>query len=115
MPPLAARALLGAALLPFLWFALRDQLLHLRVRKVTAGENALHAVMFVLMMIIIGRAFLFQAGVVFAVLPLFLVFGGVDEYVFHRRIPEAEHDMHAKGHFALLCFVAVFGALVWVR
>jgi hypothetical protein len=36
-----------------------------------------------------------------------LVFGGLDEFVFHHALPARESDLHAKGHFALFGFVAV--------
>jgi len=109
------RVLLGASLLPFLWFAARDQLLHLRARRVSLPENLLHLLLGMLMAIVLGRAFLFDTKWMAVALLLFVVCGALDEYVFHRRIPEVEHDVHAKEHFALLFFVAVFAALVWVR
>jgi hypothetical protein len=115
MSPTAARLLLGASLIPFLWFALRDQLLHFSVRRVSIAENVLHVFLGVLLTIVIGRALLFQTRRMAIALILFVGCGAVDEYVFHRRIPEAEHDVHAKEHFALLLFVAVFAAIIWVR
>ena len=37
--PAAARVLLAGSLLPFLWYAIRDQVLHVTVRKVSIAEN----------------------------------------------------------------------------
>jgi hypothetical protein len=39
----------------------------------------------------------------------------VDEFVFHRGLPASEHDVHAKEHFALFIFIAVFGVLARAR
>ncbi len=113
--PAAARLLLAGSLVPFLWYAIRDQVLHVTVRKVSVTENIIHALLAVLLTIVIGRAFLFHTKWVAVALLLFVATGSFDEYVFHRRIPESEHDVHAKEHFALLFFVAVFAAIVWVR
>jgi hypothetical protein len=110
-----ARVLLGLSLLPFLYYAGRDQLLHFRVRRVSIAENVLHLVLGVLLAIVIGRAILLQPRPAALALLLFVICGAIDEYIFHRGIPELEHDVHAKEHFALLFFVAVFGALTWVR
>jgi hypothetical protein len=115
IPDAAARAILAAALAPFLYFAGRDFRLHLRVRKVPAAENLLHLALGVLLAGALARAFLFRgAEAAFAVLA-FAALGAVDEFVFHRGIPAEEHDVHAKEHFALFVFLAVFGALVHLR
>ena len=110
-----ARILLGLALLPFLYFAARDQVLHFTVRRVSMAENVLHLALGILLAAVIVRAFLFR-GQSFALGVLaFAVAGSVDEYVFHRGLPASEHDVHAKEHFALFVFVAVFGVLVQLR
>jgi hypothetical protein len=110
-----ARLLLGLSLLPFLYYAVRDQILHFTARKVSIAENVLHLFLAILLTIVIGRAALFQPKQAAIALLLFVALGAIDEYVFHRGIPEAEHDVHAKEHFALLAFIAVFGALTWAR
>ena len=112
---MVARLLLGASLVPFLWYALRDQILHFTVRRVSVIENVLHLLLALLLIIVIGQAMLFDTRSVAIALLLFVFCGAGDEYIFHRRIPEAEHDVHAKEHFALLLFVSVFAAIVWVR
>lgn len=107
MTPLAARAVMAAALVPFLVFAARDQLLHLRVRKVPLLENVIHFALAVLLMVVIRRAFQFDTrGVIFGAI-VFVFTGALDEFVYHRRIPESESDVHAKEHFALLGFIVV--------
>ena len=113
--PRTARLLLALSLLPFLYYAARDQFLHFTARRVSIAENVLHLLLAILLAIVIGRAGLFQPKPAAMALLLFVACGAIDEYVFHRGIPEAEHDVHAKEHFALLAFVAVFGALTWGR
>jgi hypothetical protein len=113
--PGAARLLLAGSLLPFSWYAIRDQILHVTVRKVSIAENIVHALLAVFLTVVIVRAFLFQTKWMAIALLLFVATGAIDEYVFHRGIPESEHDVHAKEHFALLFFVAVFAGIVWVR
>ena len=107
MTPLAARAVIAAALVPFLFFAMRDQILHLRIRKVPLFENVIHFALAVLLTAVIGRAFQFDTrGVIFGAI-LFVLTGALDEFVYHRRIPEEESDVHAKEHFALLGFIVI--------
>jgi hypothetical protein len=115
IPDAAARAILAAALAPFLYFAGRDFKLHLSVRRVSLAENLLHLAIGVLLFAALARAFAFRgAETAFAMLA-FAVLGAVDEFVFHRGIPAEEHDVHAKEHFALFVFLAVLGALVHLR
>jgi hypothetical protein len=111
----AARIVLGLALLPFLYFATRDQILHFTARRVSVAENLLHLALGVLLAGVIVRAFLFRERSVALGVLAFAVAGSVDEYVFHRDLPAAEHDVHAKEHFALFDFVAVFGVLIHLR
>jgi hypothetical protein len=115
IPDAAGRVILAIALLPFLYFAGRDFRLHLTVRKVSGAENLLHLALGVMLAAVLARAFQFRgAETAFAVL-LFAVFGAADEFAFHRQLPSEEHDVHAKEHFALFVFIAVFGALVHLR
>jgi hypothetical protein len=111
----AARALLALALLPFLYFAVRDQVLHLTVRRVPVAENVVHALLAVLLAAVIVRAFLFDVASVAGGVLAFALVGAIDEFGFHRGLPSDEHDVHAKEHFALLLFVAVFGVVAQGR
>lgn len=111
----AARIVLGLALLPFLYFAGRDQVLHLTARRVSIAENLLHVALGILLVMVIARAFQFRERSVAMGVLAFAVAGSLDEFVFHRGLPAAEHDVHAKEHFALFVFVAVFGVLVHLR
>lgn len=111
----AGRVILAAALAPFLYFAARDFRLHLTARKVPLAENVLHLALGILLAAGISRAFLFRGReAAFAIL-LFAFAGALDEFVFHRNLPAEEHDVHAKEHFALFIFLAVFGALLHLR
>jgi len=112
---LSARIVLALALLPFLYFAARDQVLHFTARRVSVAENLLHLALGVLLTVAITRAFLFRERSVAVTVLAFAVAGSVDEFVFHRGLPAVEHDVHAKEHFALFVFVAVFGALAHFR
>lgn len=107
MTPLVARAVIAAALAPFLFFAARDQLLHFRIRKVPLFENVIHFLLGVLLFGVVARAFQFDARGVILGTVAFVLVGSLDEYVYHRGIPEEESDAHAKEHFALLMFIVV--------
>ena len=114
MTPLAAQAVMAAVLAPFLWFAALDQILHFRVRKVPLMENLIHVALAALLMNVIARAFRFDArGVIFGAVA-FAAAGALDEYVYHRGVPEKESDVHAKEHFALFAFVVVALAVAQV-
>lgn len=115
IPDSAGRVLLTLAFLPFAWFAARDFRLHLRARKVSLAENVLHVALGLLLVAALARAFQFQAAPAAYAMAVFALFGAADEFVFHRGIPAEEHDVHAKEHFALFVFLAVFGALVHLR
>ena len=106
-----ARLFLAAALLPFLYFAGRDQVLHFSARRVPIAETVVHAVLGAILIVIVARAFLFQQWFVTIGFLLFALFGMIDEFVFHRGLPASESDVHAKEHFALFVFVALFEVL----
>lgn len=111
----AARVILAAALLPFLYFAGRDLRLHLTARRVSLAENVLHLALALPLAAALALAFQFRVREAALAMAVFAIFGSADEYVFHRGIPAEEHDVHAKEHYALFVFLAVFGALVHLR
>ena len=115
IPDAAGRLILAAALFPYLYFAGRDFRLHLTLRRVPVAENVLHLALAIPLLAAIGFAFQFRVREAALAMALFAVFGAADEYVFHRGIPAEEHDVHAKEHYALFVFLAVFGALVQLR
>lgn len=107
--PLVGRGILVVTLAPFLYFAIRDQRLHFSARRVSLVENLLHFAIGGVLMLTIGRAFRFDLPRLALFSALFVLLGAIDEYLFHRGIPETESDVHAKEHFAVLTFlVAAF-------
>jgi hypothetical protein len=112
LTPGAARVILALAFVPFLAYAVWDQWLHLTARRVPLAENLLHLVLGLVLIPVIFHAFLFDWRFVAIGAVLFVPFGALDEYLFHRRLPPSEFDAHAKGHYALFAFFAVFAALV---
>ena len=115
IPDTAGRVVLALALAPFAYFAARDFRLHLQARKVPLAENVLHLALGLLLMGALVRAFQFRVPEAAFAMAAFAVCGAADEFVFHRGIPAEEHDVHAKEHFALFIFLAVFFALVHLR
>lgn len=111
----AARLVLAVSLLPFLYFAVRDQVLHVTARRVSLAEHVLHLLLGLILAGVIVRAFLFREKTVALGVLAFAAAGSIDEFVFHRGLPAEEHDTHAKEHFALFLFVAVFGVVIQFR
>lgn len=93
--------------LPFLYYATKDTLFHFHGRRVSLAEHLLHLAIGLSLVIVVVNAVLGQLAVMLAGLVLFAIAGGLDEYVWHRQIPEIETDLHAKEHLALLMFVVV--------
>lgn len=100
-------AILVAAFLPFVYFAARDQIFHLRGRKVGLAENLLHLALGITLAILFTQALAGRHLAMLGALVLFAVAGGADEYIFHRHIPGEESDLHAKEHLALMIFLIV--------
>jgi hypothetical protein len=104
---------LCAAVAPFLWLAYRDNLFHLRGRRVPLVENLLHVGLGVALVVTIGGGFAGRVDRLLAGVGGVAVLGALDEFVYHRQIPVEEHDLHAKEHFTLLLFVAAAFAFAW--
>jgi hypothetical protein len=100
-------AILVAAFLPFVYFAARDQIFHLRGRKVGLAENLLHLALGITLAILFTQALAGRHLAMIGALVLFAVAGAADEYIFHRHIPGEESDLHAKEHLALMIFLIV--------
>ena len=101
-------------LLPYLYYGGKDQVFHFVGRKVSVVEHVLHVFIGVLLAGAIASAFRAHVIAFVAGIAAFLVFGALDEYVYHRGLPEHESDLHAKGHLALLIFVVVSLATIWL-
>ena len=111
---IAARGILAIALAPFLFFAARDQWLHLRARRVPLAENIVHLLLGLILFTVIARAFVFDWRGVAIGAAIFAVCGALDEFLFHRALPAVESDVHAKEHFALFGFFAAFAmVMLW--
>jgi hypothetical protein len=108
-------AILVLSFLPFLYYGGKDNAFHFRGRKVSLTEHILHAAIGVLLLILFTHALMARHLVVLCTLVLFVVAGGVDEYIFHRGIPAEESDLHAKEHLALLIFIVVSLATDWLQ
>lgn len=103
------------AFLPFLYYATKDHFFHFRGRQVTIAEHILHLAIGLSLAVVLGHAVLGNSGLMLAGLLMFAVTGAVDEYVWHRGIPEEESDLHAKEHLALLIFVVVALVVHWLE
>lgn len=108
-------AILTVSFLPFLYYGTKDTMFHFRGRKVSRPEHLLHAVVGLSLAIMFTHALQSHHGVVLGALLLFVIAGGVDEYVYHREIPAEESDLHAKEHLALLIFIVVSLATDWLQ
>jgi predicted Kef-type K+ transport protein len=98
---------LAAAAVPFFRFAYQDLRYHLGPRKPGTPENLVHLGLGIAQIALFVAAA--RARLPDEVLALGAIagLGALDEFVFHRALPERESDLHAKSHFALLLFVAV--------
>ena len=107
--------LLSLALLPYLYYGGRDGIYHFRGRRVSAAEHLLHFFVALLLGSAVVLAFRGLQGRMLLALGAFLVAGALDEYVYHRGLPEEETDLHAKGHMALLIFVVTSMTTGWLQ
>src|SRR5690348_4925169 len=99
----------------FLYYARKDFLFHRRQRKVPPAEQLLHGGIGAMIGGMFMQAILGHSQLMLLALALFVVMGGTDEYLFHRGIPGAESDIHAKEHLALLIFVVAALVIDWVQ
>jgi hypothetical protein len=107
--------LLTVFLAPYLYFGIRDVLHHSHHRPVGFTERLLHITLGVALTIIISHAFAGHFEVVLAGIFLFVTARSVDEFVFHRGLPAAEVDLHAKTHFGFLIFVVGVLGTNWLQ
>jgi len=107
--------LLVLALLPYLYYGGRDAVFHFRGRRVSLVEHLLHLVIAFTLGAAVILAFRGLQGRMLVALGAFIAAGALDEYVYHRHLPEAETDLHAKGHMALLIFVVTSMATGWLE
>lgn len=108
-------AIVIISFLPFLFYAAKDNAFHFRGRRVSLTEHLLHLVIGIALLIVLAQAVLGNTAFMMAGLLLFLVAGALDEYIWHRSIPEVETDLHAKEHLALMIFVVVTLVVNWLE
>ncbi len=93
--------------LPFLYYATLDGVFHFRGRRVSLPEHLVHLVIGLALGLVFAAAVMASQLVMLGSLAVFLVAGGLDEFVWHRDLPAHESDLHAKEHLALLIFLGV--------
>jgi hypothetical protein len=103
---------LAIALAPFVLWAGRDAIYHVRDRKPGALENLTHLLLGASQLVTIVGAFRGDVARLALGAGLVAIFGAVDEFAFHRGLSARESDLHAKAHLGLFAFVAVAFALV---
>src|SRR2546423_1760080 len=108
-------AILVLSFLPFLYYGTKDTLFHFRGRKVSKTEHLIHGAIGIVLAILLSHALMAHHPTVLASLVLFVIVGGIDEYIYHRGIPGEESDLHAKEHLALLSFIVVSLATDWLQ
>jgi len=107
-------AIVLVSFLPFLYYATKDNLFHFRGRRVSLAEHLLHLAIGITLAIVVAQAVAGNLTVMLIGLLLFVVAGGLDEYIWHRGLPEEESDLHAKEHLALLIFIVVTLVVTWL-
>jgi hypothetical protein len=100
-------AALTLTLLPFLLYAYRDTVYHLRNRKPGLTENLVHLALGACQFAMIIGAYRSDVPRMAFAASGVAAFGIVDEHGFHHGLPASESDIHAKAHFALFVFLAV--------
>jgi hypothetical protein len=103
-----------AGLLPFLYFGTRDQIFHMRGRRVSMSEHVLHVTIGITIVMMVMQALRSHYPFLLVALALFVVTGAIDEYIYHRGIPGEESDLHAKEHLALMSWLVLVLATDWV-
>lgn len=107
--------ILSLSFLPFVYYGAKDTMFHFRGRKVSLTEHLLHAAIGLVLAIMFTHALMAHHLIVLCALVIFVVAGGIDEYIFHRDIPGEESDLHAKEHLALVIFIVVSLATDWLQ
>lgn len=107
--------ILSLSFLPFVYYGAKDTMFHFRGRKVSLTEHLLHAAIGLVLVIMFTHALMAHHLIVLCALVIFVIAGGIDEYIFHRDIPGEESDLHAKEHLALVIFIVVSLATDWLQ
>ena len=102
---------LALLLLPYLYYGIKDAIFHFHGRKVSTAEHLIHLALGVGAAGVVAGVFLTRREQLLRSLPLLLGAGALDEFLYHRALPEAESDLHAKAHWALFIFVST--GMLW--
>ena len=108
-------AVLTLGLLPYALFGASDLVFHARHRRVQGPERLAHATIGLALLTVVPQAYLGGRGLVLAGLVLFVTARAIDEYVFHRGLPQAESALHARTHLAFLLYVVTITAVDWAE
>jgi hypothetical protein len=108
-------AILSIFLLPYLYYGTKDNIYHFVGRKVSLVEHLVHLFIGITLFAAIAQAYQARAIAFVIGIAIFLIAGAIDEYIYHRHLPEHESDLHAKGHLALLIFVVVAVGTIWLE
>ena len=103
--------LLALTLAPYFYYSAKDNAFHFGGRAVRPAEHLAHVVIAFAAVGTAAAVFLSRHGQLLRALPTLLAAGAVDEFLFHRGLPEPESDWHAKAHWSLFAFVAA--GLLW--
>jgi len=118
VPPFGAplrAVILSLTLAPYLYYAAKDGIFHFVGRKVSIVEHVLHLVIGILLTAAIACAFRGLAVRFMIGIASFLVAGGIDEFIYHRNLPGAESDLHAKEHLSLMIFIVATLGTIWLQ
>lgn len=99
--------LLLASVFGFGWYAVKDGRFHVVGRGVPRIEQALHGALGLSQLALIVSGLVGSLSWTAGSALVVALLGALDEYIFHRAIPGAEADLHAKAHLALFIFVAI--------
>jgi len=108
-------AVMTAALIPYLYYGVKDGIYHFTGRKVSLVEHILHALVAITLTAAIACAYRGYAVRFVIGIGCFLFVGAADEYIYHRGLPETESNLHAKEHLALFIFVMVSLTIIWLE
>jgi hypothetical protein len=105
---------LSFALAPFIYYASIDNLYHFRLRRVSLTEHLLHLLLFFILIGSIRGAYQGKMTPWLFGIALYALVGSLDEFIFHRNLPQKESEVHAKEHWSFFIFVvAVYVNYHW--
>lgn len=93
---------------PYLALASYDGWLHEKARRVPKPEQALHALLFISVLVLMLGLFRQQAPLFWAALAVFTLAGCADEFGFHGQLHARERRLH---HWAYASFAGFLGVV----